>query len=594
MADNERIVVEIDFETKSATAAFNQIGREATRTGTTAARNFEKSFTSFIPGIKTALAGLATAVAGAFATKQVVDASNQQRDAINSLNAALRNSGQLTQETSQDLQNYASQLQQTTRFGDELIIQQQAIALSFGATADQAKLVTGAAIELAEAQGKTLEEAVRQISKTLGGFAGELGETIPALKELTQEQLRAGEGIRIISESFQGFGAAAATTFSGRTQQLTNAFGDLLEAVGDIITQSPVLRQLLATVTQAIVSLTNSIQSFAGQGDLIGNLITRLVDFGRAINTFVVAPLEFAVNISQVAFNGLVSGINRVISAIASGAGKVANFLDSLGLETGLSEQLEVLGQSTAQVFEESFADFEAAKNRIFDFPGAVKSEEFLTKLQETADAAAPIAEQLNESVGVPVKNLGDQFKFSMGVAKQATVDASNTIKGALVRTISTGIQQLSQSLVKGTFSFKEFQKQVLTIIGDMSIKIGESAIATGIAMEAIGKLSGTAAIIAGAGLIALGAIIKSFAGGGASGASGGVAAGGGGGAGIPSPETTQVIEPVEEREEAQTFVGLTVNGDVLDSEETGTRLVSILNEAFDQQGVVVNGQGVA
>jgi hypothetical protein len=36
------------------------------------------------------------------------------------------------------------------------------------------------------------------------------------------------------------------------------------------------------------------------------------------------------------------------------------------------------------------------------------------------------------------------------------------------------------------------------------------------------------------------------------------------------------------------------VQGDILDSDETGTRLVSIINDAFEKDGVVLKGASFA
>ena len=66
-----------------------------------------------------------------------------------------------------------------------------------------------------------LQSAARNVGRTVGGFAGELGEVIPELKDLTTEALQAGEGIDLLAEKFSGRAAADAKTFSGRIAQLS-------------------------------------------------------------------------------------------------------------------------------------------------------------------------------------------------------------------------------------------------------------------------------------------------------------------------------------------------------------------------------------
>lgn len=68
--------------------------------------------------------------------------------------------------------------------------------------------------------------------------------------------------------------------------------------------------------------------------------------------------------------------------------------------------------------------------------------------------------------------------------------------------------------------------------------------------------------------------------------------AGGGGIAASPST-STDLTQPQDlQRAEATTGVSVTIQGDVLDSDESGSRIVALINSAFDKKGVVIN-QGV-
>ena len=79
---------------------------------------------------------------------------------------------------------------------------------------------------------------------------------------------------------------------------------------------------------------------------------------------------------------------------------------------------------------------------------------------------------------------------------------------------------------------------------------------------------------------------------------------GGGGGAPSFSPDSgggiasspstsTDLTQPQDlQRAEASTGVSVVIQGDVLDSDESGSRIVNLINQAFDKKGVVIN-QGV-
>ena len=159
----------------------------------------------------------------------------------------------------------------------------------------------------------------------------------------------------------------------------------------------------------------------------------------------------------------------------------------------------------------------------------------------------------------------------------------NKAISQALVKTASAGIQALTKSLLLGEQGFSGFGKAVAGILGDLSIQLGETLILSGIGIEALKNLGGTAAIAAGAGLIALGTVLKSFSGdgGGASNVTGTAPAGG-----IFTPDTV-ADEPVETRE-PETQVVVNVQGDILDSSETGLRIADILNETYEREGIVI------
>ena len=174
-----------------------------------------------------------------------IEAAQVQEDAINKLNAQLVISGSYTRQASQEMQKYASSLQKVTRFGDETIIGQLAFAKAMGASNDQAIRILGAATDMAEALNIDLNSAVRNVTKTLGGMKGELGELIPEMAALTREQLLNGAAIDIVAGKFKGSAAAAAKTYSGRVKQIKNAYGDLTEEIGILITNSDLINEVL-------------------------------------------------------------------------------------------------------------------------------------------------------------------------------------------------------------------------------------------------------------------------------------------------------------------------------------------------------------
>ena len=128
----------------------------------------------------------------------------------------------------------AGALQQSSRFGDEAIIQQQAYLASIGMSEQQIRDMIPVTMDLAAATGMSLESAVKNTAKTLSGMTGELGESVGSLRDLTAEELKAGEGINMMRELFKGAAEGEVKTMAGAMDQAKNAIGDAAEALGDL------------------------------------------------------------------------------------------------------------------------------------------------------------------------------------------------------------------------------------------------------------------------------------------------------------------------------------------------------------------------
>ena len=147
--------------------------------------------------------------------------------AIQARDTALRASGALTADLVASLNDQASAMQRTTKFTEDQTIATQAFLTELGVSGDQLELATRASADLAEAFGIDLTSAARNVGKTVGGFAGELGELIPELKDLSAEALQSGEGIELLAEKFEGRATEAAKTLAVQIQGLQNDLDDL-------------------------------------------------------------------------------------------------------------------------------------------------------------------------------------------------------------------------------------------------------------------------------------------------------------------------------------------------------------------------------
>lgn len=169
-------------------------------------------------------------IQGIFAEQIRLSGIQEQAEAR--LGQAMRSAGTYTEAGYNSLKDYASALQSVTVYGDEAILGQMSFLASLGMSEGQMKRLTAAAADLAAGTGVSLESAVRNLAKTYGGLTGELGELLPGLKDLTEEELRSGKAIEYVTERFKGQAKTVAETASGAIAQFNNLVGDLREKAG--------------------------------------------------------------------------------------------------------------------------------------------------------------------------------------------------------------------------------------------------------------------------------------------------------------------------------------------------------------------------
>lgn len=210
------------------------------------------------------------------------------------------------------LMRQASQIQSRSLFGDEVVVEQQAFLAALGLTEAQITATIEAAVQLSAALGIDLTSAVRNLAKTYSGMTGELGEIIPALRNLTAEELKAGEAIEYVNENYKGFAEAAADTGAGSLVQLKNKLGDLAEKIGTALL--PILERLVP-ILEKIVDFFTNLPPAAQNGIVWIGLIVAAI--GPLINT--VGTLATSIS----TLGPMAAGAGKSIAA-AFGAGGAA------------------------------------------------------------------------------------------------------------------------------------------------------------------------------------------------------------------------------------------------------------------------------
>jgi len=242
-----------------------KIGGKYDPSGINNAKNGINSLGDTAKTVQNVLKGFLALKAVQIGKDLVMDSMNAfaaQQKAISSLTVAIGNNANMTSSSLRNIIDYTRQLSGVTIFSDQELQTQATLLTAMGLNEEQIRKTLKAATELSSAGIGTLEGNVKNLGKTFGGLTGELGESIPALKSLTKEQLIHGDAIDLVSEKYNGFAENLRTsTMSGQISGLTNSLTDLKEAIGQAF--QPLTSPFITFITTIIDKWTDAINKYS-------------------------------------------------------------------------------------------------------------------------------------------------------------------------------------------------------------------------------------------------------------------------------------------------------------------------------------------
>jgi hypothetical protein len=296
MAIAEELKVKIRAEVDKAVRNMDQYSKSA-KGARTSTQKYGKSMQSLGKMLKAGVvaAGIGAAIRGlqqlARAAKELEDAFAEQEQVEARLAQTLQSTGFAAGISEQALLDMASSLQDVTKFGDEAIIGAQSLLLTFKAIGkDVFPDALETVLDMSEALGQDLKQSSIQLGKALQDPT----EGLTALRrvgiqftEEQEDQIKAmqdagemAEAQRLIlaelESQFGGVARAAADTASGVRDQLTNAFGDLKESIGGMLSENArPFREWLTTVT---TRATEAVESIRGLNKLLEGVANQEFD----------------------------------------------------------------------------------------------------------------------------------------------------------------------------------------------------------------------------------------------------------------------------------------------------------------------------
>ena len=423
--------IDIDVQTSKAGKKVKKFSKG----GQKAFKSMEKASKQFSLAFKGAIALFAgQKVLGAF--NSVTQAAIKQENAINALNTQLKLSGDFSEQTSKDMQDFASSLQAVSTQGDETTLELLALAKTFDTTDNGAKKLTLAATELAAATGKAPQEALKQLAKSYSGLSGELGENLSSVRDLTAEQLKAGAAIDLVLNRFGGAATGQVQTFGGAISQLSNTFGDFQEKIGDTVIKSPALIKAVQGLNNIFLFLQKTVEDSE-------------IDFGEVLADGLSIAIKSAVQFGRVA--------TRVFSVVVNAGLALAKLSNQIAigfLEMGKSSQGLIVVQTIFDTLLELAGGFLTTLSVIGDFLNldVTSLEEAaigMAKLQmETEDLDVAKLNNMQDALEGNVEAL-DQMQVSVGELDQSMATLGDNVVKAFEEG-SKGLKKTSADLAKG------------------------------------------------------------------------------------------------------------------------------------------------
>ncbi len=253
---------------------------------------------------KVAATGFYSAIRGSVA------AFVESEEAGNRLANSLRISGQYSEEALSSLDRFATQLSKNSSITDEQARSLLSYGLALGKTTEEAEMLAQAAVDLAAATGTDVDTAMSKLNATFSGSAMGIAKMIPAVKNLTEAQLKNGEAVKLVAERFRGFAQAGVDTLPGSLNQARKAVEEASEAFGKAFSNAFDLK----TLSQNVTSFMNVFRVMIEQSSGAFEVVARTINFTwNSMNLLFQKSVEYAGRIIKLLAK--IPGVSSIVNA---------------------------------------------------------------------------------------------------------------------------------------------------------------------------------------------------------------------------------------------------------------------------------------
>lgn len=253
---SKQVSIKINADSSNAEKGLDKVSKKLKDLSKSAPLKGMANLGAAVSGVGVAFSAVTKSVGAVVdALGECNEAYKVQEKAEKSLEVAARNNPYLDGKSVAALKNYASELQSISDYGDEQLLPLMTKLAASGRTQEQIMQIMSASVDMAASGAVSLDEAVSGLNETFAGEAGRLSELSPKIKDLTQEQLKNGEAVRLLAQQYKGMAKETADTGT----QMKNAIGDVKEMLGDVV--HTFLTPIQESATSILCTITGWYQS---------------------------------------------------------------------------------------------------------------------------------------------------------------------------------------------------------------------------------------------------------------------------------------------------------------------------------------------
>lgn len=235
---------------------------------------------------------IAAPLAGAFGVAKMVSGAREQMAAERKLQGVIKATGGAAGLTSQQIADYAGELQKSTNFADDVTISGAAVLATFKSIKGQTfKEALASAQDLSTVLGTDLQGSVLQIGKALENPTKGINALARAGVTFTDEEAKKIKALQksgdlvgaqaIVLAALKGQVGGLASAMADPLTQTSNIIGDLADNAGFALL--PSLKVVASTLGEWLGPATDARAQFEAIGAEIADVVRFTMELGKAI-----------------------------------------------------------------------------------------------------------------------------------------------------------------------------------------------------------------------------------------------------------------------------------------------------------------------